>query len=135
MPELIDDARFVDNTARMAHRDELARLLGARLRLRTTAEWLADLDAAGIPAGPILSIGEMVSDPQTLAREMVVELDHPVAGRTRALGVPVKLGTTPGAVRLPAPTFGQHTREVLREHGFADAEIDALAAEQAIALG
>lgn len=135
VPELIDDARFVDNTARMAHRDELARLLGARLRLRTTAEWLTDLDAAGIPAGPIRSIAEMASDPQTLAREMVVELDHPVAGRTRALGVPVKLGTTPGAVRLPAPTFGQHTREVLREHGFADAEIDALAAEQAIALG
>ena len=66
---------------------------------------------------------------------MVVELDHPVAGRPRALGVPVKFSATPGAVRRPAPTFGQHTREVLREHGFADAEIEALAAEQAIVLG
>ncbi|MEO7116121.1 MAG: CoA transferase [Caldimonas sp.] len=134
-PELIADLRFVDNSARMAHRDELAALLADRLRGKTTSTWLAELDAAGIPAGPIQSIAEMASDPQTLAREMVVELDHPVAGRTRALGVPVKLGTTPGAVRLPAPTFGQHTREVLREHGFADAEIDALAAEKAIALG
>ncbi|MEO8836548.1 MAG: CoA transferase [Caldimonas sp.] len=134
-PELIGDARFVDNTARMAHRDELATLLADRLRHRTTAAWLAELDAAGIPAGPIQSIAEMASDPQTLAREMVVELDHPVAGRTRALGVPVKLGTTPGSVRRPAPTFGQHSREVLREHGFGDAEIDALAAEKAIALG
>ncbi len=86
-------------------------------------------------AGPIQSIAEMASDPQALAREMVVELDHPVAGHTRARGVPVKLGTTPGRVRRPAPTFGQHTREVLREHGFGDAEIDALAAEKAIALG
>ncbi len=134
-PELIGDARFVDNSARMAHRGELASLLGARLRGRTTAAWLAELDASGIPAGPIQSIAEMASDPQTLAREMVVELDHPVAGRTRALGVPVKLGTTPGGVRRPAPTFGQHTREVLRELGFGDSEIDALAAEKAIALG
>jgi crotonobetainyl-CoA:carnitine CoA-transferase CaiB-like acyl-CoA transferase len=134
-PELIADARFVDNSARMAHRDELASLLSDRLRARSTAAWLVELDAAGIPAGPIQSIAEMASDPQTLAREMVVELDHPVAGRTRALGVPVKLGTTPGGVRRPAPTFGQHTREVLRELGFGDAEIDALAAEKAVALG
>ncbi len=133
--ELIGDVRFIDNSARMAHRHELATLLADRLRHRTTAAWLAELDAAGIPAGPIQSIAEMACDPQTLAREMVVELDHPVAGRTRALGVPVKLGTTPGRVRRPAPTFGQHTREVLREHGFGDEEIDVLAAEKAIALG
>ena len=117
-PELIVDARFIDNAARMAHREELARLLGERLRLRTTREWLDGLDAAGVPAGPIQSIAEMTADPQTLAREMVVELDHPVAGRTKALGVPVKFARTPGNVRRPAPTFGQHTREVLGEHGF-----------------
>ncbi len=132
VPQLIADARFVDNSARMAHRDELAALLGDRLRQRSTAAWLHELDAAGIPAGPIQSIGEMASDPQTLAREMVVELDHPVAGRTRALGVPVKLSATPGSVRRPAPTFGQHTREVLQQHGYAAAEIDALLAEGAI---
>lgn len=63
---------------------------------------------------------------------MVVELDHPVAGRTRALGVPVKLSATPGNVRRPAPTFGQHTREVLAENGFDEAEIEALRAEGAV---
>ncbi|WP_298828604.1 CoA transferase [uncultured Piscinibacter sp.] len=131
-PELIDDPRFKDNSARMAHREALAALLGAHLRERRTEDWLRELDAAGIPAGPIRSIGEMASDPQTLAREMVVELEHPVAGRTRALGVPVKFSATPGSVRRPAPTFGQHTREVLREHGFEAGEIDALLAEGAI---
>jgi crotonobetainyl-CoA:carnitine CoA-transferase CaiB-like acyl-CoA transferase len=74
----------------------------------------------------------MATDPQTLAREMVVELQHPVAGATQALGLPIKLGRTPGGVRRPAPTYGQHTREVLRSHGFDDPEIDALARDGAI---
>ena len=134
-PELIADPRFVDNSARMAHRDELARLLGEHLRERPTRDWLQALDNAGIPAGPIQSIGEMAADPQTLARDMVVELEHPVAGSTRALGVPVKFSATPGSVRRPAPTLGQHTREVLQEIGYTDAEIEALAASGAVQLG
>ena len=133
--ELIVDPRFADNSARMANREALAALLAERLRHRSTEEWLHDLDAAGIPAGPIQSIGEMASDRQTLARAMVVELEHPVAGHTRALGVPVKLSATPGNVRRPAPTFGQHTREVLQAYGVADGEIEALAAQKAIFLG
>ncbi|MDQ2735966.1 MAG: CoA transferase [Pseudomonadota bacterium] len=134
-PELIGDARFADNAARMAHRETLAALLGEKLRKRPTREWLAALDAAGVPAGPIQSIAEMAADPQTLARRMVVDLVHPLAGATKALGVPVKLRTTPGNVRRPAPTFGQHTREVLIEHAFAAGEIDALAAEGAVHIG
>jgi len=135
VPELITDARFATNGGRMAHRDELARLLGEKLRRRDTRDWLRELDAAGVPAGPIQSIAQMTRDPQTLAREMIVTLDHPVAGPTHALGVPVKLGATPGSVRTPAPTFGQHTAEVLREFGFDAAQIEALAAAGAIQLG
>lgn len=134
-PELIEDARFKTNSNRMANRDELARLLGDHLKQRSTAEWLKDLDAAGIPAGPINDIAAMAADPQTLAREMVVELDHPKAGRTRALGLPIKFSETPGKIVSPAPMLGQHTREVLLGVGYSDAEVDALAAEGAIEVG
>ncbi|MEO8281699.1 MAG: CoA transferase, partial [Ideonella sp.] len=134
-PELIADPRFIDNSARMAHRDQLTTLLGDHLRTRSTRDWLTDLDAAGVPAGPIQSIAEMAADPQTLAREMVVDLEHPVAGATKALGLPIKLSATPGNIRRPAPTYGQHTEEVLREHGFGPSEISALNASGAIAIG
>ncbi len=132
--ELITDPRFVTNSERMRNREELARLLGEHLRTRSTAEWLAALDAAGIPAGPINDIGAMAADPQTLAREMVVELDHPRAGRTRTIGLPIKFSETPGGVRRPAPMLGQHTREVLLQHGFSDKEIELLVSENAIQL-
>ena len=77
--------------------------MSARLRTRSVREWTAALEAEGVPCGPINSIAEMASDPQTLAREMVVELDHPRAGATRALGLPIKLSATPGRVARPAP--------------------------------
>lgn len=134
-PELIDDARFKDNTARMAHREELARILGEHLRRRSTRDWLAALDAAGIPAGPINDIGQMAADAQVQARQMVVDLQHPVAGATRAIGLPIKLSQTPGNIRRPAPLFGQHTREVLGEAGYGDDEIDALARDGAVIVG
>jgi crotonobetainyl-CoA:carnitine CoA-transferase CaiB-like acyl-CoA transferase len=131
-PALITDARFATNSARMAHRDALTVMLGDRLRTRSTDDWLRELDAAGVPAGPINTIAQMASDPQTLAREMVVDLLHPVAGATKALGVPVKLSRTPGSIRRPAPTYGQHTQEVLLANGFSAAEIEALEVEGAV---
>jgi crotonobetainyl-CoA:carnitine CoA-transferase CaiB-like acyl-CoA transferase len=134
-PELSADARFVTNTARMANLTALTGILGELLKRRSTREWLQDFDAAGIPAGPINSIAEMVNDPQTLAREMVVELEHPKAGRTRALGLPIKFSETPGSVRRAAPMLGEHSREILREYAWSDAEIEALAAQGAVLLG
>jgi crotonobetainyl-CoA:carnitine CoA-transferase CaiB-like acyl-CoA transferase len=76
----------------------------------------------------------MHADPQVRARDMVVEVDHATAGRVETLGLPLKFTDTPGAVRTAAPLYGQHTREVLAAYGFADAEIDALAADDAIAV-
>jgi crotonobetainyl-CoA:carnitine CoA-transferase CaiB-like acyl-CoA transferase len=106
----------------------LSDMVNARLRTRTVGDWIAALEAEGVPCGPIHSIAEMAAHPQTAAREMVVELEHPRAGRTRALGLPIKLSASPGKVTRPAPLLGQHTREVLAEFGFSSAEIEGLVA-------
>jgi crotonobetainyl-CoA:carnitine CoA-transferase CaiB-like acyl-CoA transferase len=90
------------------------------------------LEKAGVPAGPVLDISQMHSDPQTLARDMIVETTHPVAGQVKALGLPIKFSETPGGVHRPAPLLGQHTREVLRDHGFSSAEIDQMVEQGAI---
>ncbi len=127
-PEWRADPRFATNSARMAHREELAALMNAVLRQRTRAEWLAAFDAAGVPAGPVHTVGEALTHPQTLARGMVVELQHPQAGATRALGCPIHLSGTPARIDRPAPMLGEHTREVLREFGYTDSQIDTLIA-------
>jgi crotonobetainyl-CoA:carnitine CoA-transferase CaiB-like acyl-CoA transferase len=132
-PEWLGDRRFADNSERMKNLPALVEVMNQRIQKWKQKDLLAALEAEGVPCGPINSIAAMAADPQTLAREMVVELDHPRAGRTRALGLPVKLSRTPGKVARPAPTFGQHTREVLAEFGFSAAEIDALYAANAVA--
>jgi crotonobetainyl-CoA:carnitine CoA-transferase CaiB-like acyl-CoA transferase len=125
-PEWIEDARFLTNTQRMQNLDALVALMNEKLATKTAAEWIALLETAGVPCGPINSIAQMLEDPHALARDMVVELEHPKAGRTRAIGLPIKLSATPGKVARPAPLFGQHTREVLTEFGFGVAEIEDL---------
>ena len=122
------DARFVTNRDRMAHLDELVDLMNAVVRTRTRAEWQAAFDAAGVPAGPVHTIGEALSHPQTLARGMVVDLVHPQAGSTRAIGCPIHFSASPERTSTPAPLLGQHTREVLQAFGLDAAEIDALLA-------
>jgi crotonobetainyl-CoA:carnitine CoA-transferase CaiB-like acyl-CoA transferase len=127
------DPRFATNTARMQNREALVAAMSAVLATRGTADWIEAFDAAGVPAGPVHSIGEALEHPQARARGMVVDVDHPVAGATRALGCPVHFARTPTRVTRAAPLLGEHTREVLREHGFADAEIDDLAAAGVVA--
>jgi crotonobetainyl-CoA:carnitine CoA-transferase CaiB-like acyl-CoA transferase len=125
-PELLDDPRFALNKDRMAHHAELTAALSEAFKLRATREWLQRLAAAGVPAGPVLSIGEMLGHPQTRARDMVVETDHSRLGRVATLGFPVKFSDTPATVRSGAPTLGQHTREVLGELGYSAERIDEL---------
>jgi len=128
MPKLGDDERFRDNAARMNHLPALIELLTARFRERSTSEWLALLEEAGVPAGPVLTIEQMAADPQVQAREMVVEVQHKKVGKTRALGTPVKFSATPTRVGRAAPLLGEHTREILAEFGLAREEIDTLIA-------
>ncbi len=127
-PEWVDDPRFRTNSERMRNLPDLVRLMNEKLAKKPVGEWLAALDAEGVPCGPINSIADMAADPQVAAREMVVELEHPRAGRTRALGLPIKLSASPGKVSRPAPLLGEHTREVLAEFGFSSSEIENLIA-------
>jgi crotonobetainyl-CoA:carnitine CoA-transferase CaiB-like acyl-CoA transferase len=124
--DLLSDERFAVNADRMAHRAELQAELEQTLAARGTDGWVTALEAAGVPAGPIHDYAEVFADPHTQARGMEVEMEHPEEGTVRGLGIPVKLSDTPGSVRRAAPLLGQHSAEVLREAGFAEAEIEAL---------
>jgi crotonobetainyl-CoA:carnitine CoA-transferase CaiB-like acyl-CoA transferase len=132
---LADDPRFKENSDRMANREALIEELETYLAEKPSAHWLAAFEDVGVPAGPIYNVQEMHADPQTIARDMVVDLEHPVAGPTRTIGLPVKFSKTPGAVLHAAPVFGQHSREVLGQLGFDETEIEALAADGAVVLG
>ncbi|MFL5182747.1 MAG: CoA transferase, partial [Microvirga sp.] len=131
-PELASDPRFAHNPERMANLKELEAELGKRFRLKPAAHWLAVLDELGVPAGPVNDMLQALSDPQTIAREMVVELEHPTAGPVKAIGFPVKFSETPGKVRKAAPVFGEDTAEILAEYGFSADEIAALEKEGAV---
>jgi crotonobetainyl-CoA:carnitine CoA-transferase CaiB-like acyl-CoA transferase len=133
-PDLRDDPRFATNADRMRNLDVLTATLTPLFKRRNSAEWLRRLEQAGVPAGPVLEVGQMHGDPQALAREMIVQTDHPTAGHVKAIGLPIKFSDTPGGVRRAAPLFGQDTREVLREHGFSDVEIEQFAEQGAIQM-
>jgi crotonobetainyl-CoA:carnitine CoA-transferase CaiB-like acyl-CoA transferase len=112
-PELRDDPRFAANADRVRNNDTLIAIIEQELVKQPKAHWLAELEKAGIPCGPVLHFDEVFADPHVQAREMYVATEHPRAGRFGTLGVPLKLSETPGSVRSAAPTLGQHSAEVL----------------------
>lgn len=131
-PEWREDPRFASNTARMENLDALTSAMNAVLVQRDLADWMEVFDQAGVPVGPVHTIGEALSHPQTLARNMVVDLVHPEAGPTKALGCPIHFSGTPTQITRPAPMLGEHSRELLREYDYTDAQIDAFLAEGVI---
>ena len=114
-PELSSDERFSTNPARVRNRETLVPLLEGVFATRSTAEWIGRLWDEGIPAGPINTVDRALGDPNTLAREMVVEMPHPKAGSVRLIGSPMKFSGTPVEYRRAPPLLGEHTEEVLRD--------------------
>ncbi len=131
-PTLADDPRFSTNADRMRNLEALRAILSDLFRRRPAGEWLARLDAAGVPAGPVNDVLEMLADPQTRARKMVVEVEHSSVGRVRALGCPIKVEGAETGPRKGPPRLGEDTVAILAECGFSEPEIAALLAEGAV---
>lgn len=125
-PEWAADPRFVTNHLRVQHRTELAALIEEITGTAPVAAWLERLDAAGIPCGPILNYEQALSTPQAIAREMVAEVDHPILGRLKTVGTPIKMSETPLNPGRRAPMLGEHTDEVLANAGYSGDEIEQL---------
>jgi formyl-CoA transferase/CoA:oxalate CoA-transferase len=125
-PELIDHPRLGRNAGRIAHREELEPLIAGILAERTAQEWAEVMDRHGVPASPINTIDQVVQLPQTLHQELVVEVPHPDIPELRTQGMAIKLGTTPGAIRMPPPKLGEHSETILTRLGFTAAQIAKL---------
>jgi crotonobetainyl-CoA:carnitine CoA-transferase CaiB-like acyl-CoA transferase len=130
--ELIHDPRFATAGLRVQHLAELEAELTPRFRRQSSEHWLAALEKQGVPCGPVRDMLQALSDPQTIAREMVVEVPHATLGTVQTLGVPVKFSRTPANIRHGAPVYGQHSREVLRDCGFGADEIATLERDGAL---
>ena len=130
--EWADAAEFADNAARVRNREALASKIEAIVSRKPRGHWLDLLDANDIPCGPINDYAHVFSDPQVVAREMVVDVEHPTLGHLRTLGSPIKLSATPVDARRRAPLLGEHTTEILRSAGYHDDEIELLRGAGAI---
>lgn len=115
-PEWALDARYATNSQRVINRAELVPLLAECMLTKTKAEWLDGLEPLGVPCGPINQIDEVFAHPQTVARDMVIEMPHPLTPDTQKLiGSPIKLSDTPVSYRYAPPTLGQHSAQILRD--------------------
>ena len=119
------DARFSSNAARIEHREELISMLQRRFDAASSREWLRKLTSADIPAAAMQTVGEALNDPQTLARGLVVEIEHPLLTKARSIANPVRLAEHQVLYRLPPPLLGEHNRQILGELSLSDSELES----------
>jgi len=127
LPELINRQEYTEDRLRVQNRHQLTQEIEVVTSTKPRSHWLNLLEEVGVPCGPIQNYAEVFADPQAQARGMVQEMDHPVGGRIRVLGPAVKLSETPARLSRPAPLYGEHSAEILREIGYADAKIQEFA--------
>ena len=123
--ELLEDPDFADNSARMQNRERLNALIDSKIGQYPVAYWIDRINAAGVPCGRVMNIAEVFTDPQVLAQDMVLEVEHPGHGTVRMTGFPVKLSATPATLRHPAPQLGDDTETILQALGYHPEQIAA----------
>ena len=132
-PEWAEDPRFDTRPKRLENKSILVSMMESHLMTRPGDEWLEAIHKAGVPAGPINTLDRVLSDPQVLAREMVVEIDGPAEDKIKIIGNPLKMEKTPVNTFTRPPLLGQHSREILREIlGYSPEKIDSLRQKEAI---
>jgi crotonobetainyl-CoA:carnitine CoA-transferase CaiB-like acyl-CoA transferase len=125
-PDWLEDPRFRTQSLRVRNADALEQEIEALLGTQPTPHWVAKLDAAGVPGGPVYTYDQTLVDPQVVARKMVVEIEHPRIGMMKTLGLPLKSSGELTEIRTAAPLLGQHSREVLRDLGYSEPDVRAL---------
>src|SRR5262249_17398444 len=129
---MVEDPRFAKNIQRVKHRRELESALEAAIGKHDREPLLKILEEAGVPATPVNNVEQVMQDPQTAARQMIERVMHPTLGDIPAVGTSVKFSRMTAGVRRPAPLLGQHTDEILAEHGYTGDEIRALRAKRVV---
>ena len=125
-PDWLEHPLYAEKQNRLKNVDQLQEDIEEILKVETTSYWVTRLDQAGVPGGPVYTYDQAVNDPHILDREMVVEMEHPILGEIKTLGIPSKFSATPLRIREPAPWLGQHSTETLKELGYSQEEVDRL---------
>ena len=126
--DLKDDPEYATNGDRVRNRAKIVPMLQEFFLTRTSTEWVADLQAVSVPAGPINDLADVFADPQVIHREMLLEMPHPTLGSIKQTGLPLKFSVTPGGLDRHPPLLGEHNREILAGLGYSDADIAEMAA-------
>lgn len=132
---LTSDPLFITNVERVKNRDKLIPIMQECFLTKTANEWVSLMEDNDVPLAPVNTVEQIMSHPQVLHRDMIQEIDHPVAGKLSVFGFPMKLSETPCSYRYPPPTLGQHTNEILNEFGFSEEEITTLENMSVVSMG